>query len=114
MALRDLVESVLADFQPFFEQHRAIVQVNLPSDLPLVDIDLLQVRQVYENLISNALNYTRQASPSSWGLSSSNSRLPREVRIRAPGAALHGTQQRGRNDTRAGRDILVYAAQDSD
>lgn len=57
MALRELVESVLADFQPFFEQHRAIVQVNLPDDLPLVDIDPLQVRRVYENLIANALNY---------------------------------------------------------
>jgi signal transduction histidine kinase len=57
MALRDLVESVLADFQPFFEQHRAIVQVNLPPDLPSVDIDPLQVRRVYENLLSNALNH---------------------------------------------------------
>jgi signal transduction histidine kinase len=57
MALRDLVESVLADFQPFFAQHRASVQVNLPLDLPPVDIDPLQVRRVYENLLSNALSY---------------------------------------------------------
>lgn len=57
MALGDLVKSVLADFQPFFEQHRAIAQVNLPPDLPPVDIDPLQVRRVYENLIANALNY---------------------------------------------------------
>ena len=57
IALRDLVESVLADFQPFFEQHGAIVQVNLPPDLPSVDIDPLQVRRVYENLLSNALNH---------------------------------------------------------
>jgi signal transduction histidine kinase len=57
MALRDLVESVLADFQPFFEQHRAIVQIHMAPDLPLVDIDPLQVRRVYENLLSNALNH---------------------------------------------------------
>lgn len=57
MALRDLVESVLADFQPFFEQHQATLQVNLPPDLPPVDIDPFQVRRVYENLLSNALSY---------------------------------------------------------
>lgn len=57
MALGDLVSSVLADFQPFFEQHQAIVQVHLPPELPPVSIDPLQVRRIYENLISNALRH---------------------------------------------------------
>jgi hypothetical protein len=45
VTLRDLVESVLADFQPFFEQHQAIAQGNLPLDLPPVATDPLQVRR---------------------------------------------------------------------
>lgn len=58
IALGDLVNSVLADFKPFFEQHRATVQVHLPMELPPVNIDSLQVRRVYENLLSNALRYS--------------------------------------------------------
>jgi len=56
VALPQLIDSILRDFQPFLDQHQATVSVNLPQDLPLVEIDSLQIRRVYENLISNALN----------------------------------------------------------
>ncbi|HEY9735663.1 MAG TPA: HAMP domain-containing sensor histidine kinase, partial [Trichocoleus sp.] len=57
MALHDLASSVLADFRPFLEQHQATATLTISQDLPLVEIDALQVRRVYENLLSNALRH---------------------------------------------------------
>ncbi|HEY9763323.1 MAG TPA: HAMP domain-containing sensor histidine kinase, partial [Trichocoleus sp.] len=57
VCLPSLVSSVLADFKPFLEQHQATVALTIPLDLPSVNIDALQVRRVYENLLSNALRH---------------------------------------------------------
>jgi signal transduction histidine kinase len=57
VCLHDLASSVLADFQPFLEQHQATAKLAIPQDLPAVEIDALQVRRVYENLLSNALRH---------------------------------------------------------
>lgn len=56
VALPPLIDSILMDFQPFLDQHQATVAVDLAPDLPAIAIDSLQIRRVYENLISNALN----------------------------------------------------------
>ncbi|OYQ64461.1 hypothetical protein B9G53_11610 [Pseudanabaena sp. SR411] len=59
IVLHELVEDILKDFQPFFQQERTIVKNIIPHDLPIIHIDPLQFRRVYENLISNALKYNR-------------------------------------------------------
>jgi len=57
--LHELVASILKDFQPFFQQERTVVKNIILHDLPSINIDPLQFRRVYENLIANALKYNR-------------------------------------------------------
>jgi signal transduction histidine kinase len=57
--LSELVDAVVQDFQPFFQQVKTSVRQTISSDLPSVHADPLQLRRVYENLISNALKYNR-------------------------------------------------------
>ena len=55
--LYPLVTAVIQDMQPLIEQSWAIATVNISQDLPPVLADPLQLRRVYENLITNALQY---------------------------------------------------------
>ena len=55
--LYPLVTAVIQDMQPLIEQAWAITSVNISPDLPPVLADPLQLRRVYENLITNALQY---------------------------------------------------------
>lgn len=57
--LDTLIESVIAEMQPFIEREKATVTKLIPTKIPLVNIDPLQVRRVYENLIANALEHNR-------------------------------------------------------
>ncbi|MBW4601958.1 MAG: HAMP domain-containing histidine kinase [Calothrix sp. FI2-JRJ7] len=59
ISLYVLVESIIEDFQPFFEQSKTTITQLIPADLPFVNADALHLRRVYENLISNALHYNR-------------------------------------------------------
>ena len=58
-SINNLVQSVVIDMQPFFDRDRTVVIKNLPAKLPLVNIDPLQIRRVYENIIANALEHNR-------------------------------------------------------
>lgn len=57
--INHLVQSVITDMQPFFERDRAVVTTKIPAKLPLVNIDPLQIRRVYENIIANALEHNQ-------------------------------------------------------
>ncbi|MGQ4645985.1 ATP-binding protein [Lyngbya aestuarii] len=57
--LKVLTDSVIADMQPFLDQVKANVSQHIATELPLLKVDSLQLRRVYENLISNALQYNR-------------------------------------------------------
>ncbi|NJP08709.1 MAG: HAMP domain-containing histidine kinase [Leptolyngbyaceae cyanobacterium RU_5_1] len=59
MQLDQLVNAIVNDFQPFFQQVKTSVHQTISPDLPLINADPLQLRRVYENLISNALKYNR-------------------------------------------------------
>ena len=54
-----LVESVISEMQPLLARQRVTTTTKISAKLPLVNIDPLQVRRVYENLITNALEYNR-------------------------------------------------------
>ena len=56
--INNLVQSVITDMQPFFDRQQAVVTTKIPAKF-MVDIDTLQIRRVYENLINNALEYNR-------------------------------------------------------
>ena len=59
VCLNTLVESIIAEMKPFLNSKKASVTTKIPRKLPLVNIDPLQIRRVYNNLIANAIEYNR-------------------------------------------------------
>ena len=58
VALADVVDRVVEAMRPRAEAERVVLQVDLPEDLPLVDVDPQRVRQVLRNLLDNGLTHT--------------------------------------------------------
>ncbi|URR35278.1 GAF domain-containing protein [Thermosynechococcus sp. HN-54] len=58
-ALAALVNETLTDLQPLLQKNKATVKLDIPPTLPLVPVDPMQLRRVYENLITNALKHNR-------------------------------------------------------
>jgi signal transduction histidine kinase len=57
LQLNDLVESVLADFEPLLARRQVTVVNRLPQDLPPVSADATQLERVFNNLIANAIEH---------------------------------------------------------
>ncbi len=57
LALRELIQSVLVDWQLNFDKKRVGVVQQIADDLPWVDGDRAQLWRVFENLLGNALKY---------------------------------------------------------
>lgn len=57
VSLRRLVETAVADLQPMLEKEKAHLDNQIPADLPLVQVDPLQLGRVYQNLLANALKH---------------------------------------------------------
>jgi two-component system, sensor histidine kinase and response regulator len=56
-SLHGLVEDVLQDLEPLLQSSQATLLKLIPTDLPPIKIDRLQISRVYENLITNALKH---------------------------------------------------------
>lgn len=57
LSLNDLVEDVTEDFELRLQQAQGQMVVSLPADLPPINADAIHLHRVYDNLISNALQY---------------------------------------------------------
>ena len=57
VSLHGLISSLLQEMRPLLEESQATVQLLISRDVPAVQADPLQLRRVYENLLSNALQY---------------------------------------------------------
>jgi two-component system sensor histidine kinase ChiS len=57
LALKPLVASALADLLPMMEKEQTHLENRIPEDLPLVEVDPLQLARVYQNLLANALKH---------------------------------------------------------
>ena len=57
ISLNDVVQDITEDFELRLKQARGYMVVSLPADLPRVSADALHLHRVYDNLISNALQY---------------------------------------------------------
>jgi signal transduction histidine kinase len=58
VALADVVDRAVGPFGSRAETEGITLQVNLPEDLPLVDVDPQRIGQVLRNLVENGLTYT--------------------------------------------------------
>jgi signal transduction histidine kinase len=58
VALADVVNRAVEAVRPRAEAKRIVLQVDLPEDLPLMNIDPQRVGQVLRNLLDNALTHT--------------------------------------------------------
>lgn len=57
LQLSQLVNGIVEDFEPLLAKNQAILTNLVPENLPLINADPLQLRRVFENLLSNALNH---------------------------------------------------------
>jgi signal transduction histidine kinase len=57
LSLSQVVEAAIADLQPMLEKENATLHNQIPTRLPLLSIDPLQLTRVYQNLIANALKH---------------------------------------------------------
>lgn len=55
--LLELLQQILGELEPLLQKNQAQVTQLPPADLPLVDVDPIQLQRVYENLITNALKH---------------------------------------------------------
>jgi two-component system sensor histidine kinase KdpD len=58
--LAEIVEAVLARMRSQTQNHR--IEVEVRDDLPLVNVDFVQMEQVFTNLLSNSLKYSPPGS----------------------------------------------------
>ena len=59
VCLNSLVESVIREMQPLLARQEVTTTIKTSAKLPLANIDPLQIRRIYENLIANAIEYNR-------------------------------------------------------
>lgn len=57
--LRELVDDITTDLQPLIQQTQSQITPLVSPNLPPIDADPLQLRRVYDNMITNALQYNR-------------------------------------------------------
>jgi K+-sensing histidine kinase KdpD len=78
-----LIQDVLDRLQPLLQGRK--VSLHLPTDLPPVELDYLQVDQVLTNLIENAVRYTPPESPIDVSAELSGDDILIKVADRGPG-----------------------------
>ena len=57
LSLYPFTQTFIADWQPTLQENQAILQNQIPRDLPLVDADADQLWRVLENLVANAIKH---------------------------------------------------------
>ena len=57
LKLKHIAQQAINDLQPLLDRDRATLSNLIPDDLPLLEIDALQISRVFQNLLSNALKH---------------------------------------------------------
>lgn len=58
--LKEVVNEIIEDFELIINEKKAIIRVN---DLPVINVKRGQIRQVFQNIISNALKFSKPGEP---------------------------------------------------
>lgn len=59
VSLEDLVREIMKEFQPFAKASNVEMKFKCQKKLPKILVDPFQIRQVIENLLDNAIRYTK-------------------------------------------------------
>ncbi|OGR82410.1 MAG: hypothetical protein A2901_06895 [Elusimicrobia bacterium RIFCSPLOWO2_01_FULL_54_10] len=57
-SVRETADSIFSLFQPLFQKKNIRAALEVPADLPLIPADGEKIRQVIQNLLSNAFKFT--------------------------------------------------------
>jgi signal transduction histidine kinase len=60
ISLDDFLKDLLADWNFIFRENKVEIKYKIALNLPLVRVDADKLWRVFENLISNAINYNKQ------------------------------------------------------
>lgn len=58
--IRDIVEDVVKVMQPTAQRRDITIEVDVPSDIPVIQADNNRLKQVLMNLVSNAIKYNKE------------------------------------------------------
>ncbi|MDY7040344.1 MAG: ATP-binding protein [Chloroflexota bacterium] len=86
VALADLVDKAVEAVRPRADAEGITLQVDLPEDLPLVDVDPQRIGQVLRNLLDNALTHTPSGEEIAVAASASGQWV--EVGVRDTGSGI--------------------------
>jgi two-component system sensor histidine kinase/response regulator len=57
VAIREVIQAAIDDLQSLLDKEATEVNIQIPEDLPLADIDAASICRVFQNLIANALKH---------------------------------------------------------
>jgi len=57
VAIREVIQAAIDDLQSLLEKEETEVNLQIPEDLPLADIDAASICRVFQNLIANAIKH---------------------------------------------------------
>ena len=88
-SIEEIVGGAIRSLQPVLKGR--LVEVHLPGDLPLVEIDAVLVERVFANLLENASKYTPASSPIEVGATAMPGWVTISIADRGPGLPLRDT-----------------------
>ena len=86
--LYELGDIVAASLDNLPAHERTRVEVSLPDDLPLIDVDFEQWSRVFQNLLENAVVYARGATPVRVGAGVTDGHIEMWVEDEGPGVPV--------------------------
>lgn len=89
--LRSLVAESIQGLQPWIEQKQ--LQINYPNTSTRLTIDRLQMKQVFDNLLSNAIHFSPHSETITWSWQIFQSEVLIRISDRGPGLSLEDIQR---------------------
>ena len=111
-SLADLARELVKTFSPFAKASNVEVGLSAPADLPKIISDASQISQVIENLLDNALRYSKNTGEIEIKLKKRNSNLYLEIQDQGVGIPEYDQKYIFQKFFRSG-NVMKYQTQGS-